>query len=145
MSAMEIWPDEPNKAAQKDTDARWTLKIGGKVRYRADGTPLPMIALPDFGYGEHRPMPAAWVRPAKTGAGVAAIDEEMARVQQRLAELAEQRKTALAAEADKGRPMLLAALGKVRIAPMSKDEAKTIAKALSDLGPSRVAQILSQR
>ncbi|EIZ77391.1 transposase, partial [Novosphingobium sp. Rr 2-17] len=25
MSAKEIWPDEPNKAAQKDTDARWTL------------------------------------------------------------------------------------------------------------------------
>jgi hypothetical protein len=41
--------------------------------------------------------------------------------------------------------MLLAALGKVRIASMSKDEAKTIAKALGDLGPSRVAQILSQR
>lgn len=53
MSAKEIWPDEPNKAAQKDTDARWTLKIGGKVRYRADGTPLPMIALPVFGYKSH--------------------------------------------------------------------------------------------
>lgn len=52
-SAEEIWPDEPNKAAQKDTDARWTLKIGGKVRYREDGTPLPMIALPVFGYKSH--------------------------------------------------------------------------------------------
>lgn len=30
-AADEIWPDEPNKAAQKDVDARWTLKIGGKV------------------------------------------------------------------------------------------------------------------
>jgi hypothetical protein len=49
-SAKDIWPDEPNKAAQKDTDARWTLKIGGKVRHREDGTPLPMIALPVFGY-----------------------------------------------------------------------------------------------
>lgn len=29
-SAAEIWPDEPNKAAQKDTGARWTLKIGGR-------------------------------------------------------------------------------------------------------------------
>lgn len=28
-SAEEIWPNEPNKAAQKDTDARWTLKVGG--------------------------------------------------------------------------------------------------------------------
>lgn len=52
-SASEIWPNEPNKAAQKDVDARWTLKIGGKVRYRPDGTPLPMIALPVFGYKSH--------------------------------------------------------------------------------------------
>jgi len=52
-SAAEIWPDEPNKAAQKDVDARWTLKIGGKVRYRADGTPLPQIATPVFGYKSH--------------------------------------------------------------------------------------------
>ena len=52
-SADEIWPNEPAKAAQKDTDARWTLKIGGKVRYRPDGTPLPMIALPVFGYKSH--------------------------------------------------------------------------------------------
>ena len=51
--AAEIWPDEPNKAAQKDTNARWTLKIGGKVRYRPDGTPLPMIATPVFGYKSH--------------------------------------------------------------------------------------------
>jgi IS5 family transposase len=52
-SAKEIWPEKPNKAAQKDTDARWTLKIGGKVRYRPDGTELPMIALPVFGYKSH--------------------------------------------------------------------------------------------
>jgi transposase, IS5 family len=52
-SAKQIWPDEKNKAAQKDTDARWTLKIGGKVRYREDGTPLAMIALPVFGYKSH--------------------------------------------------------------------------------------------
>ena len=43
-SATEIWPDDPAKAAQKDVDARWTLKVGGKVRYRPDGTPLPQIA-----------------------------------------------------------------------------------------------------
>jgi IS5 family transposase len=52
-SAKEIWPDEPNKAAQKDVTARWTLKIGGKVRHRPDGTPLPMIAVPVFGYKSH--------------------------------------------------------------------------------------------
>ncbi|WP_280955363.1 transposase [Cohaesibacter haloalkalitolerans] len=52
-SAKEIWPDHPNKAAQKDTNARWTLKVGGKVRYRPDETPLPQIALPVFGYKSH--------------------------------------------------------------------------------------------
>jgi hypothetical protein len=52
-TAAEIWPDEPAKAAQKDTNARWTLKIGGKVRYRPDGTPLPMVAVPVFGYKSH--------------------------------------------------------------------------------------------
>jgi hypothetical protein len=49
-TAHDIWPNEPNKAAQKDTDTSWTLKIGGKIRYRPDGTPLPQIALPVFGY-----------------------------------------------------------------------------------------------
>ncbi|MEM9763942.1 MAG: transposase [Pseudomonadota bacterium] len=52
-TAKEFWPDEPNKAAQKDTNARWTLKIGGKVRCRPDGTPLPMILVPVFGYKSH--------------------------------------------------------------------------------------------
>lgn len=68
-TADEIWPNEPNKAVQKDVDARWTLKIGGKVRYRPDGIPLPMIAIPTFGYKSHisidrrkpkgKPMPEA--------------------------------------------------------------------------------------
>jgi IS5 family transposase len=52
-TAKEIWPGEPNKAARKDFDARWTLKIGGKIRYRPGGTPLPQIALPVFGYKSH--------------------------------------------------------------------------------------------
>ena len=52
-SAREIRPDRPNKAAQKDTNAWWTLRIGGKIRYRPDGTPLPQIALPVFGYRSH--------------------------------------------------------------------------------------------
>ena len=29
------------------------MKIGGKVRYRPDGTPLPMIGTPVFGYKSH--------------------------------------------------------------------------------------------
>ena len=51
--ACEIWPDHPNKAAQKDVDARWTLKVGGKIRHRSDGTALPQIATPVFGYKSH--------------------------------------------------------------------------------------------
>jgi IS5 family transposase len=35
----------PTRRPRKDTNARWTLKIGGKIRYRPDGTPLPQIAL----------------------------------------------------------------------------------------------------
>ena len=65
-SARDIWPDEPNKAAQKDTDARWTLKVGRKVRYRADGTPLPMIALPVFGYKGSRHESKFYVRDGRT-------------------------------------------------------------------------------
>lgn len=45
----EIWPDEPAKARQKDTDARWTLKFA-KARPTADGKPQPDIAIPSFGY-----------------------------------------------------------------------------------------------
>lgn len=52
-TADEIWPDEPNKANQKDTDARWTLKIGGKTRFDANGNPLPDIATPTFGFKSH--------------------------------------------------------------------------------------------
>ena len=51
-SAVEIWPDEPAKARQKDTDARWTLKFA-KARPTADGRPQPDIAIPSFGYQNH--------------------------------------------------------------------------------------------
>lgn len=36
--------------APKDTDVPWTLKIGGKMRYRPDGKLQQMIATPVFGY-----------------------------------------------------------------------------------------------
>ncbi len=51
-SAGEIWPDKPARAAQKDTDARWTMKISqGKVD--TDGKAQPDIAIPAFGYKSH--------------------------------------------------------------------------------------------
>ena len=48
-SAAEIWPGQPAKAAQKDTDARWTLKFA-KGRALPGGKPGIDIALPSFGY-----------------------------------------------------------------------------------------------
>ena len=45
--------DDSNRTAQKGTNARWTLKIGGKIRYRPDRTPLSQIALPVFSYKSH--------------------------------------------------------------------------------------------
>ena len=48
-SASEIWPDQPARAAQKDTDARWTLKFA-KAKPLANGKPGIDIAIPSFGY-----------------------------------------------------------------------------------------------
>jgi IS5 family transposase len=47
--ANEIWPDDTARAAQKDTDARWTLKFA-KAKPMADGKPGVDIAIPSFGY-----------------------------------------------------------------------------------------------
>lgn len=52
-SANEIWPDHPAKAAQKDTDAKWTIKFS-KAKTRQDGTKHATdIAIPAFGYKSH--------------------------------------------------------------------------------------------
>ena len=49
-SADEIW-DNPHKAAQKDTDARWTIKYSKKKDDAAVGQ--VDIAIPAFGYKSH--------------------------------------------------------------------------------------------
>lgn len=52
-TADEIWPDQPAKAAQKDTDARWTVKFS-KARPDADGMVRQRdIAIPASGYKNH--------------------------------------------------------------------------------------------
>ena len=51
-TAAEIWPDKPAKAAQKDTDARWTVKTS-KGKVEADGTIERDLAIPEFGYKSH--------------------------------------------------------------------------------------------
>ena len=52
-TAAEIWPDKPAKAAQKDVDARWTLKRS-RARLDAEASKTsPEIASPVFGYKSH--------------------------------------------------------------------------------------------
>lgn len=51
-TADEIWPDEPAKAAQKDTDARWTVK-SSKGKPKPDGAMQSDLTIPEFGYKTH--------------------------------------------------------------------------------------------
>jgi transposase, IS5 family len=51
-TAEEVWPDKPAKAAQKDVDARWTVKFS-KARPPVNGKPHIDIAIPSFGYKNH--------------------------------------------------------------------------------------------
>lgn len=46
------WQAKPRKLAQKDRDARWTLKRGRKKK-RPDGSAMVEIATPIFGYKSH--------------------------------------------------------------------------------------------
>lgn len=55
-AADEIWPDEPAKAAQKDIDARWTMKRGSLKRSEAGEARAAVpaqIMVPMFGYKNH--------------------------------------------------------------------------------------------
>lgn len=60
-----------------------------------------------------------------------------------LAQLEEQAKAAEVAARDAGRPVLLAALDRIKIAAMGKDEAKAIATAIGTHGGKAIAQHLS--
>jgi IS5 family transposase len=51
-SASDIWPVKPAKAAQKDVDARWTVKIG-RPRDTEAARSVPELAIPVFGYKNH--------------------------------------------------------------------------------------------
>ena len=48
----DAWKDKPAKLAQKDRDARWTVKYS-KAKPRADGMPQVDLAIPAFGYKNH--------------------------------------------------------------------------------------------
>ena len=45
----DAWQDKTAKLAQKDRDARWTVKYS-KAKPRADGRPQVDLAIPAFGY-----------------------------------------------------------------------------------------------
>ena len=49
-SATGIWPERPAKAAQKDTDACWTVKRGGRKPPTGTQQRVAAIAIPVFGY-----------------------------------------------------------------------------------------------
>jgi IS5 family transposase len=50
----EGWKDKPAKLAQKDRDARWTLKRAKARKAKADGSKAKVeIAIPVFGYKNH--------------------------------------------------------------------------------------------
>ncbi len=51
--AAEIWPDQPTKAAQKGTQARWTVKTGRRRERTGTQRRLPEIAIPVFGHKSH--------------------------------------------------------------------------------------------
>lgn len=48
----DAWPVSPAKLAQKDRDARWTMKFS-KAKPKLDGTTQIDIAIPSFGYKSH--------------------------------------------------------------------------------------------
>ena len=51
-TARQIWPEQPHKAAQKDTDARWTVKIS-KPKDQKVARSAPELVIPMFGYKSH--------------------------------------------------------------------------------------------
>lgn len=48
----QAWKDRPAKLAQKDRDARWTVKFS-KAKPSDDGSPRIDLAVPAFGYKNH--------------------------------------------------------------------------------------------
>ena len=61
-AASDIWPNDPAKAAQKDTDARWTVKYS-KAKTTKDGEKdagLVDISTPHFGYKNHVSIDRKW-------------------------------------------------------------------------------------
>ena len=83
-------------------------------------------------------------RPSSKPVDLATIEARQKALMAELASLAEQVKAAELAARDAGRPVLLAALDRVKIPAMEKSEARTIASAIAAHGAQAVAQHLSR-
>jgi hypothetical protein len=82
-------------------------------------------------------------RPQKLD-NLSAIEARREALRSELAALDEQAKRAEEAARDAGRPTLLAALERVRIAGLSKQEARTIANAIGQHGGKAIAEYLAR-
>lgn len=71
------------------------------------------------------------------------IRQERAKIEAMLAEIVQREKDAEAAARDAGRPMLLAALGRIKIGAMERSDAKAIAAAIDQHGGAKVATALT--
>lgn len=82
-------------------------------------------------------------RPSSKPADLSTIETRKKALLAELAQLEEQAKAAETAARDAGRPVLIAALDRVKIATMEKSDARAIASAVSQHGGAVVASHLS--
>lgn len=75
--------------------------------------------------------------------GLDAIRQERVRAEEALASIIAREREAEARLLDAGRPVLLGALGKVKIADMGRPDAKVIAEAIARHGGAKVAEALA--
>lgn len=79
-------------------------------------------------------------RTSSKAVDIATIEAREKALREELASLSEQKKVAELAARDAGRPVLLAALERVKIPSMEKTDARSIATAISTHGAAAVAQ-----
>lgn len=72
------------------------------------------------------------------------IRQEREKIEAMLADVMKRERDALEAAKDAGRPALLAALDKVKIGPIERTKARTIANAIAKHGGDQVAAALEQ-
>ena len=72
------------------------------------------------------------------------IRQERAKLEDMLATVIQREKDAEAAQRDAGRPVLLAALDRIKIGAMDRPEAKAIAAAIAKHGGAKVAASLAR-